>query len=136
MTDLKPPRLSNERLDEIKGQLNAYRSSGFPAPKELLFAAADAIGALQFDMIDYRREGHDREAVIEALRWFIDDIDGTHTVMRDFDAAVIRARAALAERTQALAPPSEGTPNRATPEEQRQNAVHWNTKSPANEALD
>jgi hypothetical protein len=30
-----------------------------------------------------------------ALKWFIDDIDGTHTVMVDFDANVERARAAL-----------------------------------------
>ena len=31
----------------------------------------------------------------EALRWFINDIDGTHTVMLDFDANVELARAAL-----------------------------------------
>jgi len=31
----------------------------------------------------------------ETLAWFIDDIDGTHTVMVDFDANVDRARAAL-----------------------------------------
>lgn len=31
----------------------------------------------------------------EALRWFIDDIDGTRTVMIEFDANVERARAAL-----------------------------------------
>ncbi len=43
---------------------------------------------------------------------------------------------ALAEQTQAPAPPSKGTPNPATTEEQRQNAVHWSTKSPTNEALD
>lgn len=30
-----------------------------------------------------------------ALKWFIDDIDGTHTVMLDFDANVERARKAL-----------------------------------------
>jgi hypothetical protein len=34
----------------------------------------------------------------DALRWFIDDIDGTHTVLLDFDAAVERARAALAHK--------------------------------------
>lgn len=33
----------------------------------------------------------------EALRWFIDDIDGTHTVMLDFDENVAKARAALAK---------------------------------------
>ncbi|GLT02830.1 hypothetical protein GCM10007897_42540 [Sphingobium jiangsuense] len=33
----------------------------------------------------------------EALSWFINDIDGTHTVMLDFDANVERARAALAK---------------------------------------
>lgn len=32
----------------------------------------------------------------EALKWFIDDIDGTHTVMVDFDANVEAARKALA----------------------------------------
>jgi hypothetical protein len=31
-----------------------------------------------------------------ALKWFVDDIDGTHTVMLDFDANVARARKALA----------------------------------------
>lgn len=35
-------------------------------------------------------------ALIEALRWFIDDIDGDYTVMAEFDANVARARAALA----------------------------------------
>lgn len=33
--------------------------------------------------------------LLEALAWFIDDIDGTHTVMVDFDANVERARAAI-----------------------------------------
>lgn len=33
--------------------------------------------------------------LLAALRWFIDDIDGNHTVMLDFDANVARARAAL-----------------------------------------
>ena len=32
----------------------------------------------------------------EALKWFIDDIDGTHTAMVDFDANVEAARHALA----------------------------------------
>jgi len=32
-----------------------------------------------------------------ALTWFIDDIDGTHTVMLEFDANVERARAALSK---------------------------------------
>ena len=50
------PRLSNEVLNEIKDELNRYRSSGAPAPKDLLFSAADAIGALQFDAIDRERE--------------------------------------------------------------------------------
>ncbi len=35
--------------------------------------------------------------LFEALKWFIDDISGTHTVMLDFDANVVRARAALAK---------------------------------------
>lgn len=35
-------------------------------------------------------------ALVEALRWFIDDIDGNHTVMVEFDANAARARAALA----------------------------------------
>lgn len=35
--------------------------------------------------------------LFEALKWFIDDIDGTHTVMLEFDANVERARAALAK---------------------------------------
>lgn len=50
------PRLSDAVLDGIKDQLNAYRSSGATAPKELLFKAADAIGALQFDAIDLKRQ--------------------------------------------------------------------------------
>jgi len=33
----------------------------------------------------------------EALEWFINDIDGTHTVMVDFSANVERARAALSK---------------------------------------
>lgn len=33
----------------------------------------------------------------EALKWFIDDIDGTHTKMVEFDANVERARSALAK---------------------------------------
>lgn len=33
----------------------------------------------------------------DALKWFIDDIDSTHTVMLDFDANVERARKALAK---------------------------------------
>lgn len=37
----------------------------------------------------------ERDAFKAALQWFIDDIDGTHTVMLDFDDAVMRARAAL-----------------------------------------
>jgi type II secretory pathway component GspD/PulD (secretin) len=35
--------------------------------------------------------------LLEALKWFIDDIDGTRTVMVEFDAAVERARAAIAK---------------------------------------
>jgi hypothetical protein len=35
--------------------------------------------------------------LLGALKWFIDDIDGTHTVMIDFDANVARARAAIAK---------------------------------------
>lgn len=35
--------------------------------------------------------------LLEALRWFIEDIDGTHTEMLDFDANVTRSRAALAK---------------------------------------
>ncbi len=52
------------------------------------------------------------DEVIEALRWFIDDIDGTHTVMRDFDAAVARARAAIEAYQKAKAGDArpEGTP--------------------------
>jgi len=37
----------------------------------------------------------ERDALREALKWFIDDIDGTHTVMVEFDINVKRARAAL-----------------------------------------
>ena len=33
--------------------------------------------------------------MFEALKWFIDDIDGTRTAMLDFDANVLRARTAL-----------------------------------------
>lgn len=55
--EMKPwtPRLSNEHLDEVQGLLNAYRSSKHQAPVDLLFAAADAIGALRFDIIDLTR---------------------------------------------------------------------------------
>ncbi|MDF2382450.1 hypothetical protein JMG10_13290 [Nostoc ellipsosporum NOK] len=35
--------------------------------------------------------------LLEALAWFINDIDGTHTVMVEFDANVERARAAIAK---------------------------------------
>lgn len=35
-------------------------------------------------------------ALYDALKWFIDDIDSTHTAMLDFDANVERARNALA----------------------------------------
>jgi hypothetical protein len=37
--------------------------------------------------------------LLEALRWFIEDIDGFHTVMVGFDANVERARAAIAKAT-------------------------------------
>ena len=33
--------------------------------------------------------------LVAALRWFIDDIDGTHTVMVEFDANVVRSRIAI-----------------------------------------
>lgn len=35
--------------------------------------------------------------LLTALKWFIDDIDGFHTVMVDFDKNVDRARAAIAK---------------------------------------
>jgi len=35
--------------------------------------------------------------LLEALSWFINDIDDTHTVMVDFDANVDRARVAIAK---------------------------------------
>ena len=35
--------------------------------------------------------------LLAALKWFIDDIDGTHTVMVEFDENVERARAAIAK---------------------------------------
>lgn len=38
--------------------------------------------------------------LLAALQWFVDDIDGTHTVMMEFDANVARARAAIAKATQ------------------------------------
>ena len=44
-----------ERINEIQGQLMAYYSSGLQAPKDLLFAASDCIGALAFDLIDAKR---------------------------------------------------------------------------------
>lgn len=37
----------------------------------------------------------ENERMREALQWFVDDIDGTHTSMVDFSANVARARAAL-----------------------------------------
>lgn len=39
--------------------------------------------------------------LLEALSWFINDIDSTHTKMVDFDANVERARAAIAKATAA-----------------------------------
>lgn len=35
--------------------------------------------------------------LLGALKWFIADIDGTHTSMIDFDANVARSRAAIAK---------------------------------------
>jgi len=35
--------------------------------------------------------------LLEALSWFINDIDGTHTVMVEFDENVAKARAAIAK---------------------------------------
>lgn len=35
--------------------------------------------------------------LLAALKWFIDDLTSPHTVMLDFDANVIRARAAIAK---------------------------------------
>jgi hypothetical protein len=35
--------------------------------------------------------------LLAALKWFIDDIDGTHTAMVDFDRNVELARAAIAK---------------------------------------
>jgi hypothetical protein len=37
--------------------------------------------------------------LLEALKWFIDDLSSPHTVMLDFDANVVRARAAIARAT-------------------------------------
>jgi hypothetical protein len=50
------------------------------------------------------RAANCHDELLAALKWFIDDIDGTHTVMLDFDANVKRARAALAKAQ----PASEG----------------------------
>ena len=52
LTNLRVPI---ERINEIQGQLMAYYSSGLQAPKDLLFAASDCIGALAFDLIDAKR---------------------------------------------------------------------------------
>ena len=50
-------RVPIERINEIQGDLMAYYSSGAQAPKDLLFAASDCIGAILFDLIDAKR-GH------------------------------------------------------------------------------
>ena len=52
LTNLRVPK---ERINEIQGGLMAYYSSGAQAPKDLLFAASDCIGALTFDLIDAKR---------------------------------------------------------------------------------
>ena len=45
-------RVPIERINKIQGDLMAYYSSGAQAPKDLLFAASDCIGAILFDLID------------------------------------------------------------------------------------
>lgn len=47
-------RLSHAELNAIQDQLNSYRGAAVSAcaPKDLLYKAADAIGALRFDRVD------------------------------------------------------------------------------------
>ena len=54
--------------------------------------------AYQEDSVEERKR-MERAApeLYAALKWFIDDIDGTHTVMLEFDANVERSRKALAK---------------------------------------
>ena len=70
--------------EDYAGLTKALREVG-ATPAWPPTAAADAITALIAE----------RDALREALKWFIDDIDGTHTVMVEFDLNVKRARAAL-----------------------------------------
>ena len=53
-----------------------------------------AKAAANADLIVRAVNAHDE--LYAALKWFVDDIDGTHTVMVDFDCNVERARKALA----------------------------------------
>lgn len=46
--------------------------------------------------------------MFEALKWFISDIDGSHTTMVEFDENVRRARAALASASPTLRADEEG----------------------------
>ena len=61
-----------------------------------------------FDADEYPAELHDEMManaaliasapdLLAALKWFVDDISGNHTRMIDFDANVVRARAAIAK---------------------------------------
>ena len=69
-------RLTDSAMDEIQHELNAYRASGFPAPKDLLYRAADCIEALRFDAVDNRMaapsEGAQRDAE-RLLRELVDN---------------------------------------------------------------
>ena len=45
------------------------------------------------------RAWNSHDDLLEALQWFIDDIDGTHTKMTEFDENVGRSRDAIAKAT-------------------------------------
>jgi len=91
----------------------AYYSSGHIAEihydyalndlRRVLEILGDSLGAAQ----EAAADSHERAAsarliaaapeMLAALSWFINDIDGTHTVLGDFGRNVERARAAIAK---------------------------------------
>lgn len=74
--DITNPRKTTKEIDAIKGQLLSYYGTYdnvigpeviAHCPKELLFAAADALGSLQFDKVELEHRLRDAERLINSL---------------------------------------------------------------------
>lgn len=83
--------LSYEDQFAVASYLSA--NLGYQMQPEPLHPDTPELGAFEFSA--ERQLLRQEERVRECLQWFIDDIDGTHTTMLDFDENLAKARAAL-----------------------------------------